>query len=233
MTDALDRGDRDEASRQGVLAGPVAVEQALANPVRTTQLAGIIAAPRVEARAELLPALATVAGSGDRRVAIPAADAARTIARELARQELSDDIATDDVATWRALFDQLARNGNRFIEVRVLALDTVASLAQVIAPDQVGFDLAAALGDPDPAYRATAAMLVPRPTPAAARAPLANTVKNDADDKVALVAAQVLCGDDREPALPLLGAQGLDRIKDLVKGKPARTVRDAARCLRK
>src|SRR5688572_25889343 len=57
MTDALDRGDRDEASRQGVLAGPVAVEQALANPVRTTQLAGIIAAPRVEARAELLPYL--------------------------------------------------------------------------------------------------------------------------------------------------------------------------------
>lgn len=231
MTGAFERGDHDEASRQGVLAGPAVVEAALASPVRTSQLAAVLAAPRVEARAELLPALASLAGSADRRAAIPAAHAARTIARELATRELPDDLATDDVATWRALFEQLAKHRHRFIEVRVLALDTVASLGDMLDPGGLGIDLAGALGDPDPGFRAAAIAVVPRPTPANARAPLANTVINDADDAVALAAAQVLCGDDRAPALPLLGAQGLDRIKKLVAGKPARTVRDAATCL--
>lgn len=233
MTDAFERGDRDEASRLGMLAGPNTVEEALASPRRSTQLAAVLAAPHVEARPELLPALSTLAGSPDRRVAIPAAYAARTIARELARDQLPDDIDTDDVSTWRALFDSLAKNGDRFIEVRVIALDTVASLTTVVDPSALGFDLAAALDDADPAFRAAAIAVVPRPTPAAARAPLAHTVKNDADRAVALAAAQVLCGDDRSPALPLLGSQGLDRIKALVAKKPARTVRDATNCLRR
>jgi hypothetical protein len=231
MTEAYERGDVDEASRQGMLAGPAVVEQGLRSTVRTTQLAAIAAAPSVEARPELLPMLAEVAGSADRRVAIPAAQAARAIARELAKDDLPDDIAEDDVMTWRALFDQIAHAEARFIEVRVLALDTVSSLAQTLTTSSIGFDLAGALHDRDPAFRAAAVALVPRPTPAALRAPLADTVKTDADAKVALAAAQALCGDHREPALALLGAPGLDRIKKLVAGKPARTTRDAMRCL--
>jgi hypothetical protein len=232
MTTAFERGDLDEASRQGMLAGPAVVEAALQDPARTTRLAALVAAPHVEARAELLPALATLASSGDRRTSIPAAQTARTIARELAQHELADDLDGDDIAMWRAQFFALARNPRRRIEVRVLALDTVASLSAVLAPTALGYDLAPLLGDPDPAFRFAAIVDVPRPTPAAAaRAPLADTVKNDADETVALAAAQVLCGDDRDAALPLLAAQGLDRIKKLVANKPARTVRDATRCV--
>jgi hypothetical protein len=113
----------------------------------------------------------------------------------------------------------------------VLALDTAASLAQILEPGAIGFDLATALGDADPAYRAIAIGNVPRPTPASALAPLAAAVTNDANEAVALVAAQVLCGDDPAAARPLLAAQGLDRIKKLVAGKPARSVRDASRCI--
>jgi hypothetical protein len=233
MTDAYERGDVDEASRQGVLAGPAVVEEGLHSSVRATQLAAIAAAPYVEARAELLPMLATVAGGADRRTAIPAAQAARAIARELAKDDLPDDIADDDVMTWRALFDQIAHGQARFIEVRVLALDTVASLAQTLTPANIGFDLTVALDDPDPAYRAAAVALVPRPTPAMLRAPLADAVKDDADAGVALAAAQALCGDDREPALALLGARGLERVKKLVAGKPARSTRDAMQCLKR
>jgi hypothetical protein len=232
MTGAFERGDIDEASRQGVLAGPAVVEQAMSHPARTTRLAAVVAAPLVEGRAELLGELSTLAGHGDRRTAIPAARAARTIARELARQELPDDLATDDVAMWRSLFDHLARHQSRYIEVRVLALDTVVALSAVLDPGSLGFDLKGALDDPDPAYRAIAIANVPRPTPVAALVPLADTVKNDADEKVALAAANVLCGDDPDAALPLLAAQGLDRIKTLAAGKPVRLVRDAQRCLR-
>lgn len=231
MTAAYERGDIDEASRQGVLAGPAVVEQAFASPSRTTQLAAIAAAPYVEARPELLPALANLASNPDRRTAIPAALAARQIARELAHHDLPDDIGEDDVMRWRALFDQIARDQPRFIEVRVLALDTVSSLAQTLVTTSIGFDLAGALHDPDPAFRAAAVALVPRPTPVPLRAPLADAIKNDADSGVALAAAQVLCGDGRDPALGLLGARGLARVKKLVAGKPLRATRDARTCL--
>lgn len=233
MTDAYQRGDVDEASRQGVLAGPAVVEEALKSPVRATRLAAIASAPHVEARFELLPALAAAASSPDRRTAIPAANAARTIARELARTDLPDDIADDDVMTWRALFEQIASTKTRFIEVRVLALDTVASLAQTLSPSSLGFDLATALADDDPAFRAAAIALVPRPTPAALREPLAHAVKNDADAKVALAAAQTLCGDGKDAALPALGARGLARIKQLVAGKSQALVVDALPCLKR
>jgi len=159
MTAAMDRGDVDEAARQGMLAGPAVVERALASPARETRLAAISAAPGVEDRAELLPALAAAAGGADRRTAIPASASARTIARELAAHELADDLAPTDVEAWRAAFETLARRRDRFVEVRVLALDTAASLAHAIDPTAAGFDVAALAADPDPAVRDEAAAL--------------------------------------------------------------------------
>lgn len=148
MTAALERGDVDEAARQGALAGPSVVEQALTSPRRSTRLAAIAAAPLTEDRAELLPALADVAAGPDRRTAIPAARAARTIARELASHDLPDDLAPEDLAAWRARFETIADNRDRFIEVRLLALDTADALG--------GFDPAPLLSDPDPLIRAAA-----------------------------------------------------------------------------
>lgn len=234
MTAAIERGDREEASRQGVLGGPATVEKALASATRATVLAGIAAAPMVEGRAELLAALATVTASPDRRIAIPAGRAARTIARQLARarqhDEVPDDLDPADVGTWKALFEAVASNQARHIEVRVLALDTVAALATVTG-DAIGYDLTTALADPDPAFRRIAIELVPRPMPAAARAPLALAVTSDADPVIALAAAQVVCGDDPVGARAQLGTHGIDRIKLLTTGKPTRTTRDARRCL--
>lgn len=231
MTDAYERGDTDEATRQAVNAGPATVETGLTSASLGTQLAAISAAPLVEQSPELLTALATLAAGPDRRTAIPAAAAAKAIARELSQRELPDDIAVDDVTTWRALFDSIARNGEHPIETRVLALDTVSSLAIVLEPEAMGFDLQVALGDRDPAYRAAAVALVPRPTPVNVRQALAKAVLDDADAKVALRAAQALCGDEPAAALPLLGARGLDRVKKLVATAPKRDTRDAARCL--
>jgi hypothetical protein len=236
MTAAYERGDLDEAGRQGALAGPVVVERALAAPGRPARLAGIAAAITVEDRAELLPALATVAGTADRRVAIPAARAARTIARELGRHELADDLANDDLATWQRGWQTLAREGDRFVEVRVLALDTAAALAHVRDPNELGFELDVALADRDPAVRVAAIALVPVPTPIALRAALATAVASDAEPAVALAAAQALCADlvtdDPAPVLAALGAKGVERVRALVAaGGASAALRDAARCV--
>lgn len=160
MTAAIDRGDPDEAARQGALAGPVVVAQALASPARSTVLAGIAAAPATEDRAELLADLARVAAGPDRRTAIPAARAARTIAAELARHELPDDLAPIDVEGWRTTFAELARKPDHFVEVRVAALDVASSLAHVVDPAALGFD-PALLADRDPLVAAEAKSLEP------------------------------------------------------------------------
>src|SRR5262249_34973300 len=106
MRAAVEHGDFAEAARQGSLAGPAVVERALASPDRTSQLAGIAAATIVEDRVELLPALAHLAGGPDRRTAIPAARAARDIARQPARPRAPGKqghaLAAEDAAAPRA-----------------------------------------------------------------------------------------------------------------------------------
>lgn len=232
MRAAMERGDVDEAARQGVLAGPAVVERALAAPDRPARLAAIVAAPSVEGRAELLDALATVAGGPDRRVAIPAARAARTIALELAERELPDDIAPDDARAWRDAWAQLALRRDRWIELRVLALDTSAALERAAtapgaAPASIGIALDGALGDRDPAFRFAAVHAVPAPVPNAMRASLAKSIETDTDEDVALAAAEVLCFDAPPPALTPAAAL---RVKTLVKAFPKSGVK---RCLAK
>jgi hypothetical protein len=45
MRAAIDRSDLEEAARQGALAGPATIEQALAAPDRAARIAAIAAAP--------------------------------------------------------------------------------------------------------------------------------------------------------------------------------------------
>lgn len=249
MTAALERGDVDEASRQGVLAGPTVVEAALTSRDRTTVLAGIAAAPRVEDRAELLAPLAQVAAGPDRRIAIPAARAAVQIARELAQRELADDLADADLVAWRDRWSDLALDRARWIEVRTLAID-VAAFVERARPaagarppldparaDGTGVPLATALADPDPAIRRAVVAHAPSPVPPELRAELAKVVVADTDARVALAATAVLCADlafdPAEPILSALGAAGVTRIQTIVttEGASRGQLREAARCL--
>jgi len=229
MTAAVERGDLDEAARQGALAGPGVVEQALRSNVRETVLAGIVAAPAVEDRAELLVPLAKVARGGDRRTAIPAARAARAIAEQLAKKDLPDDLASDDVQAWRATYEHLALEKGRAIEVRVAALETAATLEHVGDPTALGFDLAKVMADPDPALRVAAMELVPRPMAKAMYAVIAPAL-GDSSTTVALTAAKTLCADAADDPSTLksaLGTTGSAQLKALARQHP-----DLARCSR-
>ncbi|MGE0400256.1 MAG: hypothetical protein AB7T06_26305, partial [Kofleriaceae bacterium] len=141
MKAALEKGDLDEATRQGVLAGPHVVEAALASADRATMLAGIASAPLVEDRIELLEPLSKIARGPDRRTAIPAARAAAKIARDALREEPPDDIAAADLAAWRDRWSDIALDRTRWIEVRVLAIDVAAYVERsraLAAPDPSG-----------------------------------------------------------------------------------------------
>ncbi|CAN5765572.1 hypothetical protein BH11MYX3_BH11MYX3_18190 [soil metagenome] len=234
MKAAVERGDLDEASRQGALAGVALVEEALASPDRATQLGAITAAPVVEGRPELLDALARIAGGPDRRTAIPAARAARTIARELAGKELADDLAPEGLYGWRMTFAALAADRTRWIDLRVLALDTASALAN----DGTGLPLDTSLADPDPALRRAAILDVAVPVPVGLRARLTKTIVGDTDPLVALAAGQVRCADlfadPPAPVLAALGEPGLARLRTAVATEDAPNIalREVARCLR-
>lgn len=200
---------------------------------RMTKLAAIAAAPIVEDRAELLAVLAEVAGGPDRRMAIPAAGAARAIARELARRGRPDDLAPDDIATWRATWAGLALRTDRWIELRLIALDTAAALD----PAGLGVDPATALGDRDPAFRRAAATIVPLPAPRTSYRALATAVVEEPEPDIALAAGQSLCtaidATNQRAVLDALGAAGLARLRTFVAapGLDPGAVRIAARCL--
>jgi len=230
---AFDRGDLDETARQGQRAGAAIVEGALHASDRPTVLAGIVAAQAVDGREELLPALLALAAGPDRRIAIPAARAARAIAD---RVQVTDDLPEDELDAWRADWVKLAIDPSRWIEVRIAGLEVAAALAP---GGTLGFDLASIMTLADPALRATAVSLVPQPAPVELRAVLSTAVANDTDPRVALGAAQALCADlAHDPAGPVvtaLGDAGLARIKTLVLEKqlPVAMIRDASRCLKK
>ena len=156
MKTAMEAGDIERAAHQGVLAGPLVVEQALGSPDRATRLAGIAAAPATDDRIELLESLGATAAGPDRRTAIPAASAGRAIARELARDvaqsDLPDDIAPEDVLRWRDAWGDIALDRTRWIEVRVLALDVAAALDASAHLSAAG-SMAAAPSAPAPATR--------------------------------------------------------------------------------
>ncbi|MGE0550899.1 MAG: hypothetical protein AB7R00_27800 [Kofleriaceae bacterium] len=243
MRAAVDRGDLDEAGRQGVIAGARVVEQALGSNDRSVRLAGAVATPAVEGRIALLDSLADAASGPDRRTAIPAAHAARTIARQLAcsqgracvggdPQDLGgDDIADDDIERWRAMWFSIALRADRWIELRVMALDVTATLS----PN--GIELPRALGDADPAFRRAAIVVTPAPVPAAIQPVLGGIIANDRDVAVALAAAEVLCSDlAADPSGPIvkaLGPAGLTRLRKLVvtPGVSQHALRQARRCL--
>ena len=236
MRAAIDQGDIDEAARQGSLAGPVVIEQALASRDRPTRLAAIAAAPIAADRIELLSPLARAATDPDRRIAIPAAHAAREIAIEFAQRDVPDDLAAADLAQLRDAWAALAMDRARWITLRVLALDTAAAVDRLVSSG-IGADLPTALADADPAFRRAAIALVPMPVPAAMRPALASTVAKDREPAIALAAAAVLCADlavdPPRPVLAALGSAGLVRLRSLVTivdgARPA--IRDAARCL--
>ncbi|MBA3453280.1 MAG: hypothetical protein H0T42_09335 [Deltaproteobacteria bacterium] len=261
MKAAMEAGDLERAAHQGVLAGPLVVDQALTSADRATRMAGIAAAPATDDRIELLEALAAAAAGPDRRTAIPAAHAGRAIAREIARDvtatDLPDDVAPEDVLRWRDAWGDIARDRTRWIDVRVIALDVAAALdasahastagstaagsktttSGRLITGSIGIDLEVALGDPDPAFRRAVVSLAPVPLPAALRAPLASTVVVDTDPLVALGAAQALCADlvvdAAKPILAALGQPGLIRLRAIIgtEGASRGVVRDAARCL--
>ncbi|HUH05319.1 MAG TPA: hypothetical protein VML75_25150 [Kofleriaceae bacterium] len=237
---ALRSPDADALPAVGQVLGPAAIEEAIASPARRTVLAAALAAPGAERPWPLLEPLAGSAAGPDRPIAVAAADAARAISRRLDRQTVIDEDVPDDVvrtalAAWRAV----GADPRRWADVRVAALETGRSLHDALGedaePDDLAYDLTAALRDSDPEIRRAALELI---APDELPLPIVAATLNDIDPIVALVAAQVLCAGLAfdEPAAPILaaaGATGLTRIRALVRlpDQPPAAVLDAARCL--
>lgn len=92
------------------------------------------------------------------------------IATELAQHDLPDDLAPADLLQYRDAWAALALDRERWISLRVYALDTAAALDR-LATSGIGIALPSALTDPDPSFRRAVIDAVPMPVPAAMRPP--------------------------------------------------------------
>jgi hypothetical protein len=146
----------------------------------------------------LLVPLAEVAAGGDRSLAVPAARTAVGIAAALDRERVLDlDIPDDELATALTAWRDLGADGNRWADVRVLALEVGVHLHGALGADalseDVAFDAAARIADDDPEIRRAALELL---GPGALPADAIATRVTDDDPDVARAAAQALCRAD-------------------------------------
>lgn len=257
---AAQAGHRSEIARLGARAGArglrpllLAADPAAPPPAREVRLAAVLAAPAAADAWDLLGPLAVHAASPDRLLAASAAGSAATIAGALHRswqdaheaQESAPAALIDAEQRWL----DVARDPGRWVDVRVLALETAVSITRVVhvlardagqaAP---GAEPAAFLlvfsADAEPALRRAAYELLDPPLADAQRGLAARAVAEDADAHVALAAAQALCsglgfGDDPAPVLAVLDDAARARLRSLVgvAAHPPAARIDAGRCL--
>lgn len=222
---------------------------------RAAHLAAALAAPAAEDAWALLAPLAVHAAGPDRVLAVAAAASAADIGARLHRAWRSvyeaQDIDPASLAAARERWRELAADHGRWIDVRVLSLETSVHIGRVLraatwsalagpAPGAAELDaeLAAAARDPEPALRRAAFELMALPLADELGALAGAAVRGDADARVALAAAQALCGGirmgaDPASALAALDVPGRARLSVLLARPalpPAARI-DAARCL--
>jgi hypothetical protein len=257
---AVQAGHRSELARLGSRAGARGLRAILIEPThqasgRAARLAAVLAAPAAEDAWDLLAPLAAPAAGPDRLLAASASSSAALIATRLHRDwhAIYDakDIAPATLATARQSWLDLAADPGRWVDVRVLALETGVSLdrALLLSAGGAGSDaprgsaralvdvLAGFAADNEPALRRAAFELMDAPLEPALRA-LAGRAVGDPDPEVALAAAQALCsgldlGAEPAPILAALDEPARARLRALiaVAAHPPAARIDAARCL--
>jgi hypothetical protein len=140
---AAQAGHRSELARLGARAGArglrplLGVEEPAATPpAREVRLAAVLAAPAAEDAWDLLAPLAVHAAGPDRLLAASAAASAAVIAVRLHRDwsgahEAQESAPADLVGVQQRWLD-VARDPGRWVDVRVLALETAVALGRVL-----------------------------------------------------------------------------------------------------
>jgi hypothetical protein len=235
--------DADAVARVGQRTSADDLEAALAHSERIVRRAAARAAPHCADAWVLLLPLATLAREPDHAEAAEAARAAAAIARDLDRarvlaEEIPDDRVRARLHAWRAA----TADTGLWPDVRVLAMEVSAILAAALgadaAADDVAYDLAARLEDPEPEVRRAALELLPTDADALPAAAVGERLRRDEDPTVALVAGQILCagiavGDPPARALDAAGQPGIEKLRRLVlrPNAPPNAALGAARCL--
>ncbi len=140
---AAQAGHQSELARLGARAGArglrpllVAEDPAAAPPAREVSLAAVMAAPAAEDAWDLLAPLAMHAAGPDRLLAASAAASAAVIAVRLHREwsgaHEAQESAPAALVTVQQRWLDVARDPGRWVNVRVLALETAVALGRVL-----------------------------------------------------------------------------------------------------
>lgn len=165
--------------------------------------------------------LAAAAASPDRSLASLAALRASQVAHAVDAFDLEEqEIARATLRSYRTTWLAIASHANRWIDIRVYALDVATRLQVLLAT--FGETAPAPLWTPfldaaDPEMRVAAITLVPESGELSKR--LREILTGEQPDEVALSAAQRICGPLREDVsgTPTLEAPALERLQALAR----------------
>jgi hypothetical protein len=193
-TDLFRDGNRTELERLGGQAGAQAIAVEIASGERPKVLAALRAAPGAADSWALLGALAHIAEEPDRSLALEAALVATELSHGLDEFMIEEqEIPRHDLLLWHQAWVRVATTENRWIDIRIYALEVAGVLHALLqAPVRPEFAWKSFFEDADDEMRAAAIQLAPRSQALLVEA--ARLVKDDKIDRVALSAAQRLCG---------------------------------------
>jgi hypothetical protein len=216
--DLLRDGQHRELELQGERAGASGVAAKLATGERARTLAALRASEGAADSWALLDDLAMTAAGADRSLAIEAAQVAAEVSHHLDAITIEEqEIPSEDLLQWRGAWLKVAGSEQRWVDIRVYALEVAAVLHELLEVSRrPELPWKKFIEDSDEEMRAAAIQLAPRTASLLEAA--TKLVADDKFDLVALSAAQRLCaplGSVGIPVSDMSSAAIMKRLQEL------------------
>ncbi len=221
LVSALLTGNESQLRRIGERMGAPNIGKLMMSPQRLSAIAAVVSVTHTQEGYEYLPFLAQAAARPDHSIAARAAEVAEALSSAVSLAELEEqELSNHELSRWQMQWIAIANDSQRWMDIRVLSLETAVHLHTLQAPDKrAELDWEQFLTDKSPTMRAALLSLLPR---SAHFTPLVLVLlQNDTSTAVAMRSAQWLCGPlsgDREPQ-PILDEQSMSRVLTLAGNK--------------
>ncbi len=218
---ALLAGNESQLRRIGERMGASEIGKLMMSPQRLSAIAAVVSVSRIQEGYEFLPFLAQAAARPDHSIAARAAEVAEALSSAISLVELEEqELGNHELSRWQMQWIAIASDSQRWMDIRVLSLETAAHLHSLQSADKrTELDWEHFLADKNPTMRAALLSLLPQSTQFAPEVVL--LLQNDKSPTVAMRSAQWLCGPlsgGRDPQ-PNLDEQSTSRILSLAENK--------------
>ncbi|MBL4633512.1 MAG: hypothetical protein JKY56_06560 [Kofleriaceae bacterium] len=218
---ALLTGNESQLRRIGERMGAYKIGKLMMSQQRLSAIAAAVSVSHIQEGYEFLPFLGQAAARPDHSIAARAAEIAEALSSAISLGELEEqELGNHELSLWQMQWSAIASDSQRWMDIRVLSLETAAHLHTLQSADKrAELDWEEFLADKSPTMRSAALVLLPQSTQFTSL--VVALLQSDKSTAVAMRSAQWLCGPlsgDRDPQ-PNLDEQSMGRVLGLAGNK--------------